>query len=418
MSTIEDIFARQIIDSRGNPTVEVDVRTTDGTIGRAAVPSGASTGIREALELRDGNPNFYMGKSVEQAVRHINETIGDELFDLNVYNQSAIDQLLIDLDGTKNKGKLGANAILAVSMAVARAGANSLNMPLYRYLGGTMANHLPVPMMNVINGGAHADNNLDLQEFMIFPSGAKSFSEGLRMGIEIYHTLKKLLKDKGLSTAVGDEGGFAPNLESHEEAFQLMMKAIKVAGYKPGDDRSLTINSASSEMWKDGKYQFEGNQISAYDLNGWYEKMVEKYPIVSIEDGMAEQDSDGWKLHTKSLGKKIQIVGDDVFVTNPEIFAKGIEDEIANSILIKLNQVGSVKETWETIQMAKKHSYKYIISHRSGETADSFISHLAVASASGQIKTGAPARIERVEKYNELLRIEEELGENATYGII
>ena len=418
MSTIEDIFARQIIDSRGNPTVEVDVRTTDGTIGRAAVPSGASTGIREALELRDGNPNFYMGKSVEQAVMHINETISDELFDFNVYDQAAIDQLLIDLDGTKNKGKLGANAILAVSMAVARAGANSLNMPLYRYLGGTMANHLPVPMMNVINGGAHADNNLDLQEFMIFPSGAKSFSEGLRMGIEIYHTLKKLLKDKGLSTAVGDEGGFAPNLESHEEAFQLMMKAIKSAGYKPGDDCSLTIDSASSEMWKDGKYQFEGNQISAYDLNAWYEKMVEKYPIVSIEDGMAEQDSDGWKLHTKSLGKKIQIVGDDVFVTNPEIFAKGIEDEIANSILIKLNQVGSVKETWETIQMAKKYDYKYIISHRSGETADSFISHLAVASASGQIKTGAPARIERVEKYNELLRIEEKLGENATYGII
>ncbi|MEZ4812147.1 MAG: phosphopyruvate hydratase [Caldisericia bacterium] len=415
MSRIEDIFARQIIDSRGNPTIEVDVRTDDDFFGRAAVPSGASTGIREALELRDGNPNFFLGKSVEQAINNINETINNELFDVNVLDQVEVDNIMLQLDGTENKKKLGANAILAVSMAVARAAANSLNIPLYRYLGGPIARRLPVPMMNVINGGAHADNNLDLQEFMIFPSGASSFSEGLRMGIEIYHTLKKLLKEKNLSTAVGDEGGFAPNLKSHEEAFQLLISAIEKAGYKPGEDCNLTIDAASSEIWEDGKYKFEGEMITSYDLNAWYEKMIAKYPIVSIEDGMAEQDHDGWKLHTKSLKDKIQIVGDDLFVTNPSIFAQGIKDGMANSILIKLNQVGSVKETWDAIRMAKDNGYSYVISHRSGETADSFISHLAVASESGQIKTGAPARTERVEKYNELLRIEEELGENAIY---
>ncbi len=415
MSRIEDIFARQIIDSRGNPTIEVDVRTDDDFFGRAAVPSGASTGIREALELRDGNPNFFLGKSVEQAINNINETINNELFDVNVLDQVEIDNIMLQLDGTDNKKKLGANAILAVSMAAARAAANSLDIPLYRYLGGPIARRLPVPMMNVINGGAHADNNLDLQEFMIFPSGASSFSEGLRMGIEIYHTLKKLLKEKGLSTAVGDEGGFAPNLKSHEEAFQLLINAIEKAGYKPGEDCNLTIDAASSEIWEDGKYKFEGDMVTSYDLNAWYEKMIAKYPIVSIEDGMAEQDHDGWKLHTKSLKDKIQIVGDDLFVTNPSIFAQGIKDGLANSILIKLNQVGSVKETWEAIRMAKDNGYSYVISHRSGETADSFISHLAVASESGQIKTGAPARTERVEKYNELLRIEEELGENAIY---
>ncbi len=418
MSTIENVTARQIIDSRGNPTIEADIVTSDGIIGRAAVPSGASTGMREALELRDCNPKYYMGKSVETAINTINDKIANSLFDFNVFDQAGVDSLLLKLDGTKNKSKLGANAILAVSLAVARAGANSLNMPLYRYLGGAMANHLPVPMMNVINGGAHASNNLDLQEFMIFPSGADTFSEGLRMGIEIYHTLKKILNEKGLSTAVGDEGGFAPDLESHEEAFQLLMNAIKKAGYKPGEDCELTIDAASSEIYEDGKYSFEGKQITSYDLNAWYEKMIDKYPIVSIEDGMAEQDADGWKLHTKALRDKIQVVGDDLFVTNRGIFKKGIEDKFANSILVKLNQIGSVKETWETIELARKSGYSYVISHRSGETADSFIAHLAVASRSGQIKTGAPARTERVEKYNELLRIEEELGENATYGVI
>ena len=417
MNRIEDVYARQILDSRGNPTVEVDCKTDDGILARAAVPSGASTGIREALELRDQDPKNYKGKSVEKAVLNVNETISAELYDHDVLDQRGVDSLMNELDGTDNKSDMGANAILAVSMAVARAGAATCDVPLYRYLGGAMANRLPVPFMNVINGGVHADNNLDLQEFMIAPSGATSFSEALRMGTEIYHTLKAILKKNGLSTAVGDEGGFAPNLKNHEEALKVLVQAITEAGYVPGKDCSIAMDAASSSIYKDGKYGFEGKQLSNAELDSWYLEMVSKYPIISIEDGMAEEDRDGWKMHTESLGGKIQLVGDDVFVTNPAIFAEGIRNGIANAILIKLNQVGSVKETWDTIELARRNGYGYMISHRSGETADSFIAHLAVASSSGQIKTGAPCRSERVEKYNELLRIEEELGQSAIYGM-
>lgn len=417
MNRIEDVYARQILDSRGNPTVEVDCETDDGILVRAAVPSGASTGIREALELRDQDPKNYKGKSVEKAVLNVNETISAELYDHDVLDQRGVDSLMNELDGTDNKSDMGANAILAVSMAVARAGAATCDIPLYRYLGGAMANRLPVPFMNVINGGVHADNNLDFQEFMIAPSGAASFSEALRMGTEIYHTLKAILKKNGLSTAVGDEGGFAPNLKNHEEALKVLVQAITEAGYISGKDCSIAMDAASSSIYKDGKYGFEGKKLSNAELNSWYLEMVSKYPIISIEDGMAEEDGEGWKIHTESLGGKIQLVGDDVFVTNPAIFAEGIKNGIANAILIKLNQVGSVKETWDTIELARRNGYGYMISHRSGETADSFIAHLAVASSSGQIKTGAPCRSERVEKYNELLRIEEELGQSAIYGL-
>ncbi len=417
MSLISDLHARQILDSRGNPTVEVDCITEEGVVGRAAVPSGASTGTREALELRDGETNYYKGKSVDRAVVNVNDEIAVRLCDMSVFEQRECDMMMIDLDGTENKGNLGANAILACSMAIARAAAATLNMPLYRYLGGAMANRLPAPLMNVINGGAHADNNLDIQEFMIVPAGAPNFESAVRMGTEIYHTLKSILKKQGLSTAIGDEGGFAPNLKNHEEALQVLVQAIKDAGYEPGKDCFLALDVAASELYENGKYSFEGKQMSFTELNSWYEAMIAKYPIISIEDGMAEQDKDGWIYHTNSLGNKIQLVGDDVFVTNPEIFEEGIKAGIANAILIKLNQVGSVQETWDTIELARANGYNYIISHRSGETADSFISHLAVATGSGQIKTGAPARGERVEKYNELLRIEEELGPHAVYGM-
>ncbi len=417
MSLISDLHARQILDSRGNPTVEVDCITEEGVVGRAAVPSGASTGTREALELRDGEADYYKGKSVDKAVTNVNDEIAVRLCDMSVFEQREADMMMIDLDGTENKGNLGANAILACSMAIARAAAATLNMPLYRYLGGTMANRLPAPLMNVINGGVHADNNLDIQEFMIVPAGAPNFESAMRMGTEIYHTLKSILKKQGLSTAIGDEGGFAPNLKNHEEALHVLVQAIKDAGYEPGKDCFLALDVAASELYENGKYSFEGKQMSFTDLNSWYEAMIAKYPIISIEDGMAEQDKDGWIYHTNSLGSKIQLIGDDVFVTNPEIFAEGIKAGIANAILIKLNQVGSVQETWDTIELARTNGYNYIISHRSGETADSFISHLAVATGSGQIKTGAPARGERVEKYNELLRIEEELGPHAVYGM-
>ena len=417
MSSIEDLRARQILDSRGNPTIEVDCITDEGIIGRAAVPSGASTGTREALELRDGEADYFKGKSVDKAIENVNDEISVALFDADVFDQRDADMTMICMDGTENKSKLGANAILGCSMAIARAAANTLDLPLYRYLGGAFANRLPAPMMNVINGGAHADNNLDIQEFMIVPAGAPDFSSAVRMGTEIYHTLKSILKKANLSTAIGDEGGFAPNLKNHEEALQVLVQAIKDAGYEPGKDCFLALDVAASEIYENGKYSFEGKQISFTELNAWYEAMISKYPIISIEDGMAEQDKDGWIYHTKSLGDKLQLVGDDVFVTNPEIFAEGIKAGIANAILIKLNQVGSVQETWDTIELARTNGYNYIISHRSGETADSFISHLAVASSSGQIKTGAPARGERVEKYNELLRIEEELGAHAVYGM-
>lgn len=417
MSLISDLHARQILDSRGNPTVEVDCITEEGVVGRAAVPSGASTGTREALELRDGETSYYKGKSVDRAVVNVNDEIAVRLCDMSVFEQRECDMMMIDLDGTENKGNLGANAILACSMAIARAAAATLNMPLYRYLGGAMANRLPAPLMNVINGGAHADNNLDIQEFMIVPAGAPNFESAVRMGTEIYHTLKSILKKLGLSTAIGDEGGFAPNLKNHEEALHVLVQAIKDAGYEPGKDCFLALDVAASELYENGKYSFEGKQMSFTELNSWYEAMIAKYPIISIEDGMAEQDKDGWIYHTNSLGNKIQLVGDDVFVTNPEIFEEGIKAGIANAILIKLNQVGSVQETWDTIELARTNGYNYIISHRSGETADSFISHLAVATGSGQIKTGAPARGERVEKYNELLRIEEELGPHAVYGM-
>lgn len=414
---ISDLHARQILDSRGNPTVEVDCITEEGVVGRAAVPSGASTGTREALELRDGEADYFKGKSVDKAVTNVNDEIAVRLCDMSVFEQREADMMMIDLDGTENKGNLGANAILACSMAIARAASATLNMPLYRYLGGAMANRLPAPLMNVINGGAHADNNLDIQEFMIVPAGAQNFESAVRMGTEIYHTLKSILKKQGLSTAIGDEGGFAPNLKNHEEALQVLVQAIKDAGYVPGTDCFLALDVAASELYENGKYGFEGKKMSFTELNSWYEAMIAKYPIISIEDGMAEQDRDGWIYHTNSLGNKIQLVGDDVFVTNPEIFAEGIKAGIANAILIKLNQVGSVQETWDTIELARANGYNYIISHRSGETADSFISHLAVATGSGQIKTGAPARGERVEKYNELLRIEEELGPHAVYGM-
>jgi len=415
MSNIETVFARQILDSRGNPTIEVDVTTDDGFFGRAAVPSGASTGSREALELRDGDATCYHGKSVLKALENVNETISEAIYDFDVFNQQAVDETMIALDGTPNKSKLGANAILATSMAVCRAAAMASNTPLFRYLGGSMASKMPVPLMNVINGGAHANNNLDVQEFMLVPDGVNSFSEALKMGVEIYQTLKKILTKMGLSTAVGDEGGFAPNLQNNKEALKILVQAISDAGYTPGKHCSLAMDVAASELLDGDFYSFDGKKIPSKELNMWYKSMIGMYPLVSIEDGMAEQDREGWIQHTEQLNE-IQLIGDDVFVTNPNIFAEGIKSKIANAILIKLNQVGTVTETWKTINMAKDAGYKFIISHRSGETADSFISHLAVASGSGQIKTGAPARGERVEKYNELLRIGETLGNRSCYG--
>lgn len=407
---IVDIHAREILDSRGNPTVEVDVLLDDGTRGRASVPSGASTGVFEALELRDGDER-YGGKGVQQAVAHVNEAIAPELIGLPAGEQVLIDSVLCGLDGTDNKSKLGANATLGVSMAVARAAAQQAHMPLYRYLGGMYATELPVPMMNILNGGAHADNNVDLQEFMIMPVGAETFADALRMGAEIYHTLKQVLQARGLVTAVGDEGGFAPNLTSNEEALQLIVEAITQAGYRPGDDVLLALDAAASEFYEDGKYVFSGEGVTrtAEELTDYYAELVDKYPIISIEDGMNEEDYDGWKLLTQRLGKRVQLVGDDLFVTNSARLGKGIREGIANSILIKVNQIGTLTETFEAIEMAKRAGYTSIISHRSGETDDTMIADIAVAVNAGQIKTGAPARIDRVAKYNQLLRIEEEL---------
>ncbi|WP_315079477.1 phosphopyruvate hydratase [uncultured Clostridium sp.] len=414
---IIDVVARQILDSRCFPTVEVEVYLEDGTVGRAAVPSGASTGMYEAVELRDGDKDKYLGKGVLTAVQNVNDTIAEELIGCNVFNQPYIDKMLIELDGTDNKGKLGANAILGVSLAVANAAANALGLSLYKYVGGVNAKVLPVPMMNIINGGSHADNSVDLQEFMIMPVGATSFTEALRMCAEVYHTLKNTLKDKGYATGLGDEGGFAPNLKSNAEAIDVIIEAITKAGYKAGEDIFIAIDAASSEYYKDGKYvlENEGKTLTSAEMVDFFEDWVNKYPIISIEDGMAEEDWDGWKLLTERLGKKVQLVGDDLFVTNTERLEKGIEMGAANSILIKLNQIGTLTETLNAIEMANRAGYTAVISHRSGETEDTTISDLVVAVNAGQIKTGAPARSERVAKYNQLLRIEEELEEVAQY---
>ena len=415
MSRIVRVHGREVLDSRGNPTVEVEVELESGVIGRAIVPSGASTGEREALELRDGDPKRYLGKGVLKAVDNVNGVIAKALKGLSPFNQREIDNILIELDGTENKSKLGANAILGTSMAVARACANELGIPLYEYLGGKVGYRLPVPLMNVINGGAHADNNLDIQEFMIVPVCGDSFGEALRAGVETFHHLKKILKERGYSTNVGDEGGFAPNLNSSEEALDLLITAIEKAGYKPGEDILLALDVASSEFYENGVYNFEGKTMKAEDMIEFYEKIVDKYPVVSIEDPMSENDWEGWKLITERLGNRVQLVGDDLFTTNPKILRKGIENGIANAILVKLNQIGTVSETLDTVMLAKERGYSAIISHRSGETEDTFISHLAVATNAGQIKTGSASRTDRIAKYNELLRIEERLGDGAIF---
>lgn len=413
---IEDITARQILDSRGNPTVEVDVKLSCGVVGRAAVPSGASTGIFEALELRDVDKSMYGGKGVLQAVDNVNSKIAPELIGEDAANQEEIDRLMLQLDGTDNKSNLGANAILGVSLACAKAASLAFEVPLYRYLGGIIANTLPTPMMNIINGGAHADNNVDLQEFMIAPVGANSFQEAIRMGAETFHTLKKVLSQKGLATAVGDEGGFAPNLSSNEEALQVIVDAIQKAGYTT-DQIKICLDPASSEFYEDGKYDLkgEGKVLSREEMVDFYVNLVDKYPIISIEDGMAEEDWEGWKLLTEKLGSKIQLVGDDLFVTNTARLSEGIQRGIANSILIKVNQIGTLTETLETIAMAHKAGYSAVISHRSGETEDTFIADLAVATNSGQIKTGSACRSDRIAKYNQLIRIEQELGSASKY---
>lgn len=418
MPIIENVCAREILDSRGNPTVEVDVLLDDGTVGRAAVPSGASTGVHEAVELRDGDKDRFGGKGVSKAVDNVNDTIADAIIGLDPTRQVEIDEAMIRLDGTPNKGRLGANAILGVSLAVAKAAALSIGLPLYQYLGGVNAKELPVPMMNILNGGAHADNNVDIQEFMIMPVGADSFSEALRINAEIYQALKKVLKDKGLATAVGDEGGFAPNLESNEEALQVIVEAIEKAGYKPGEQVRLAIDTAASELFEDGKYNLKGEGVvkTATEMVEWYASLCEKYPIVSIEDGLAEDDWDGWKQLTDVLGKKVQLVGDDLFVTNVERLKKGIEMGVANAILIKLNQIGTLTETLDAIEMAKRAGYTAIVSHRSGETEDTTIADVVVGTNAGQIKSGAPCRTDRVAKYNQLLRIEEDLGAAAQYN--
>lgn len=414
---IVDVRARQILDSRSNPTVEAEVILEDGTVGRAAVPSGASTGIFEAVELRDNDKSIYNGKGVLKAVDNVNILIAEQLIGLNVLDMTYIDKVLIELDGTPNKEKLGANAMLGVSLACARAGAEYLGIPLYKYLGGVNAKVLPVPMMNIINGGKHADNNVDLQEFMIMPCGAESFSDALRMSSEVYHTLKKLLKEKGYNTGVGDEGGFAPDLKSNEEAVMIIVEAIEKSGYVPGKEIFIALDPASSEIYENGKYNLkgEGKTLNSAEMVAYYENLVNKYPIISIEDGMAEEDWDGWKMLTDKLGKRIQLVGDDLFVTNTKRLKKGIEKGVANSILIKLNQIGTLTETFDAIEMAERAGYTAVVSHRSGETEDTIIADLVVAVNAGQIKTGAPARTERVAKYNQLLRIEEELGETAEY---
>jgi enolase len=417
MSIIADVYAREVLDSRGNPTVEVEVILEDGTMGRAIVPSGASTGAHEAVELRDGDKKRYNGKGVLQAVDNVNSIIAPEVVGMDALGQLDIDSLMIDLDGTPNKSKLGANAILGVSLAVARAAANYLDMPLYQYIGGVNAKELPVPMMNILNGGKHADNNVDIQEFMIIPTGAPNFREALRMGAEVYQSLKKVLNSKNLTTSVGDEGGFAPDLPSNEAAIDVIVEAIKAAGYEPGEDIKIGLDVAASEIYQDGKYNLasENRKLTAQEMVDYYSSLVDKYPIISIEDGLAEDDWEGWKALTDALGHKIQLVGDDVFVTNTERLAQGIEKGVCNSILIKVNQIGTLTETLDTIEMAKRAGYTCVISHRSGETEDSTIADIAVATNVGQIKSGAPARTDRIAKYNQLIRIEEELDIFALY---
>lgn len=417
MSSVVDVIAREILDSRGNPTVECDVLLESGVMGRAAVPSGASTGSREAIELRDGDKRRYLGKGVQKAIEHINTEISEAIIGLDAQEQAFIDQSLIELDGTDNKSRLGANAILAVSMAVAKAAAEESGLPLYRYFGGMGPMQMPVPMMNIINGGAHANNSLDIQEFMIMPVGANTFREALRTGAEVFHALKKLLDKKGFSTAVGDEGGFAPNLGSHAEAIQLIIQAVEEAGYTPGKDVLLALDCAASEFYKDGKYHLAGEnlQLTAREFVDYLENLANQFPIVSIEDGMAEGDWDGWKQLTDRLGKKVQIVGDDLFVTNTRILKEGIQKGIANSILIKINQIGTLSETFAAVEMAKRAGYTAVISHRSGETEDSTIADIAVGLNAGQIKTGSLSRSDRIAKYNQLLRIEEDLGDTASY---
>ncbi|MBL7862080.1 MAG: phosphopyruvate hydratase [Cyclobacteriaceae bacterium] len=420
MSLIEGIHARQILDSRGNPTIEVDVVTESGAFGRAAVPSGASTGTHEAVELRDGDKKQYMGKGVLKAVENVNSKISSEVVGLDVFDQNLIDKVMIELDGTPNKGKLGANAILGTSLAVAKAAAMEAGQSLYRYIGGVNANTLPVPMMNILNGGSHADNSIDFQEFMVMPVGADTFSEALRMGAEVFHTLKKVLHDKGLSTNVGDEGGFAPNIKSNEEAIEVVLKAIEKAGYKPGSDIFIALDPAASEFYdaKTKLYHFKkssGKKLKPQEMAEYWTNWAKKYPIISLEDGMAENDWAGWKTLTDNIGKKVQLVGDDLFVTNVEFLQKGIDQGVANAILVKVNQIGSLTETINAVNLAKRNSYKSIMSHRSGETEDSTIADLAVALNTGQIKTGSASRSDRMAKYNQLIRIEEELGETAYF---
>jgi enolase len=418
MSAIFDIVAREILDSRGNPTVEVDVTLESGFLGRAAVPSGASTGEHEAVELRDGDKSRYLGKGTQKAVANVNERIAPELIGMDALEQMAIDQILIDLDGTSNKSVLGANAILGVSLACAKAAAQYLSLPLYRSIGGVYAHQLPVPMMNILNGGKHADNNVDIQEFMIVPFGAPSFCEALRMGTEVFHHLKDILKGKGYNTAVGDEGGFAPHLNSNEEALVVIMEAIKAAGYTPGEHVAIALDAAASEFFQAGKYILQAEQQKERDAAGmvaWYEAVIQRYPIISLEDGLAEDDWEGWRALTAALGDKIQIVGDDIFVTNRERLSRGIKEGVANSILIKLNQIGTLTETLAAIEMAKKAGYTAVVSHRSGETEDTTMADVAVATNAGQIKTGSTSRTDRVAKYNQLLRIEEELGDQGDF---
>lgn len=420
MSLIESIHARQILDSRGNPTIEVDVVTESGAYGRAAVPSGASTGTHEAVELRDGNKKKYLGKGVLKAVENVNTKIATELVGFSVYEQNLLDKIMIELDGTANKGKLGANAILGTSLAIAKAGAMDAGLPLYRYIGGVSANTLPVPMMNILNGGSHADNSIDFQEFMVMPTGADTFSEALQMGAEIFHTLKKVLHDKGLSTNVGDEGGFAPNIKSNEEAIEIVLKAIEKAGYKPGSDVWVALDPAASEFYdsKTKLYHFKksnGKKLKPLEMADYWTNWAKKYPIISLEDGMAEDDWAGWTALTQKIGDKVQLVGDDLFVTNVKRLQKGIDDGVANAILVKVNQIGSLTETIDAVNLAKRNSYKSVMSHRSGETEDSTIADLAVALNTGQIKTGSASRSDRMAKYNQLIRIEEELGETAYF---
>ena len=418
MSEIMDVYAREILDSRGNPTVEVDVVLENGILGRAAVPSGASTGKKEALELRDGDKRRYSGKGVENAVTNIIEKIGPELLSIDVAEQVLIDRIMLYMDGTENKGNLGANAILGVSLAVAKAAADDTGLPLYRYIGGVNAKELPVPLMNILNGGKHADNNLDLQEFMIVPVGTDNVRDAIRMGAEVFHSLKGILHEKGYNTAVGDEGGFAPNLSSNEEAIQLIIKAIEKSGFRPGEDMLIALDSASSEFYKDGKYYLKGERKegrTSGDMISFYEELINKYPIISIEDGLSEDDWDGWKQLTSRFGNRVQLVGDDIFVTNVKLLEKGIKEGVGNSILVKVNQIGTLTETLDSVEMAKRAGYTAVISHRSGETEDTTIADLSVACNTGQIKTGSLSRTDRLAKYNQLIRIEDELGETAIF---